>query len=390
MARRRLLAGSVASVALIAGGTTVAARLVGADDSPAEPEEEQGPENTAEVAVRDLEESTELDGTLGYSDLHSVSLMEGTVTALPESGTTLERGDMVAEVDGHKVPLFIGERPFWRPLQATEGEGQDATALADGPDVEQLEANLVALGYATEAELTVDEEWTDATTAAVKEWQEDLGVEEDGVVSPNDAVVLPESVRVASHSVEVGDPAQGPVLEVSEVDRQVTVDLETTDLGLLEVDQTVDVVLPDGSAVPGTVTSVSDTAEDPSADEGDGGEGGGGGGGGDEEDTTPTREVVIALDASDEANAEAIATFDQAPVTVEVVTPKAEQVPTVPVEALLALAEGGHAVERVGEDGTTELVVVDTEAFADGWVEISGEAIDNGELAEGDVVVVPT
>jgi hypothetical protein len=55
----------------------------------------------------------------------------------------------------------------------------------------------------------------------------------------------------------------------------------------------------------------------------------------------------------------------------------------VPVEALLALAEGGYAVERVKADGTTELVAVKLGAFADDKVEVSGD------LAEGDQVVVP-
>jgi hypothetical protein len=55
----------------------------------------------------------------------------------------------------------------------------------------------------------------------------------------------------------------------------------------------------------------------------------------------------------------------------------------VPANALLALLEGGYAVERVTDGGGTELVAVETGLFADGWVEVSGD------LAEGDEVVVP-
>ena len=55
----------------------------------------------------------------------------------------------------------------------------------------------------------------------------------------------------------------------------------------------------------------------------------------------------------------------------------------VPVEALLALAEGGYAVELAHDDGTTSLVAVELGAFADGWVEVTGD------VAEGDEVVVP-
>ena len=55
----------------------------------------------------------------------------------------------------------------------------------------------------------------------------------------------------------------------------------------------------------------------------------------------------------------------------------------VPVGALLALAEGGYAVE-VDRDGRRELVGVDTGLFADGQVEVAGQG-----LKAGDRVVVP-
>ena len=58
-----------------------------------------------------------------------------------------------------------------------------------------------------------------------------------------------------------------------------------------------------------------------------------------------------------------------------------------PVNALLALLEGGYAVEVVAADGTTHLVGVETGMFQDGWVEIE---VPSGGLAEGDKVVVPS
>ena len=69
--------------------------------------------------------------------------------------------------------------------------------------------------------------------------------------------------------------------------------------------------------------------------------------------------------------------------TVSVVTSAATGVLAVPVDALLALAEGGYAVERGGRRRHRELVAVEIGAFADGWVEVTGD------LAEGDDVVVP-
>ena len=79
------------------------------------------------------------------------------------------------------------------------------------------------------------------------------------------------------------------------------------------------------------------------------------------------------------------AAFDQAPVTVQVVSTAAENVVAVPVEALLVLAEGGFAVELVDDDGasTSHLVSVELGASADGWIQVTGD------VAEGDTVVVP-
>jgi hypothetical protein len=56
----------------------------------------------------------------------------------------------------------------------------------------------------------------------------------------------------------------------------------------------------------------------------------------------------------------------------------------VPVTALLALAEGGYAVEVEQSDGTTRLVAVDPGMYADGLVEISSEGV-----RPGDRVVAP-
>ena len=51
-------------------------------------------------------------------------------------------------------------------------------------------------------------------------------------------------------------------------------------------------------------------------------------------------------------------------------------------EALVALAEGGYAVEVTGPDGNRDYRAVSIGEFADGWVEITGD------LSEGDEVVV--
>ncbi|HKY67044.1 MAG TPA: hypothetical protein VJM49_11770, partial [Acidimicrobiales bacterium] len=214
---------------------------------------------------------------------------------------------------------------------------------------------------------TVDQDWTDATTDAVEEWQEALGLDDTGRIAPGDVVVHPSAVRVAAWATQLGAQAGGPALTVTGTAKEVTVDLEATRQQLVQVDQAVDVELPDGSSTTGRITAVGTVAEIPT-DESDT----------PMDDATPTVEVTIALD-----DPAAGGTLDEAPVVVRLVTSTAAGVTAVPVEALLALAEGGYAVERQLDGGTTELVAVELGAVADGWVQVTGD------LTEGDDVVVP-
>jgi Putative peptidoglycan binding domain len=272
-------------------------------------------------------------------------------------GSVIDRGQTVAEVDGLAVPLLFGDRPLWRQLDAT---------AEDGVDIRELEANLVALGFATADSLTVDQDWTPATTAAVKRWQDSLGRDQTGVVAPGDAVVLPGAVRVSAHPIPVGSPAGGPVLEVTGTIRLVSIDLDATKQSLVSAGEAVEVVLPDNTTTTGKITSVGSVAQAGQDADGDG------------SPDASTIEVLVALD-----DPGAGGSLDQAPVTVRVVTSVAQGVLAVPVNALLALADGSYVVERVESDGTTSQVPVETGAFADGWVEVTGD------LAEGDDVVVP-
>jgi hypothetical protein len=351
---------AVPAVVLVAVGATGAWRAAAGSDGSdgATPDTPTTATKTAAVERRDLTEREELDGTLGYGDTHDVSLAaQGTLTALPAVGTVVDRGQTIAEVDGRPVPLLIGDRPLWREL----GPG-----VADGPDVAEVELNLVALGIVSGADMTVDQTWTAATTDAVRAWQESLGLDETGRLGPASVVVQPAAVRVVARPGTVGNPASGPVLTVSGTTRQVAVALDADQQALVKAGQAVEVELPDGSTIKGKVADVgtvatADTSEsdNPGAD-----------------DPTPTIDVTVSLD-----DPTAAPHLDEAPVTVRVVTSAAEDVLAVPVGALLALAEGGYAVQVRGT-GAPRLVAVELGAFADGWVEVTGK------LAAGDKVEV--
>ena len=319
-----------------------------ASDSPAP---SASARSTATVTKRDISQTLDVDGTLAYGAETQLAFgRQGTITGLTPVGTTVDRGGELAEIDGLPVVLLFGDRPMWRDLQ----EG-----VTDGPDVEQLEANLIALGYGSTVALGPDQTWTTETTDAVKRWQHALGVDESGVVTQAAVVFQPGAVRIAEHLAEPGGSAGGPVLKVTSPTKQIAVSLSVKRRSLVSVGQPVRIQLPDGTMTDGTITTVGAVAHEG------------------QQGSDPTVDVAVALKDPSVAGS-----LEEAPVTVKITTTSAQGVLAVPVGALLALTEGGYAVERVNADGTTTLVGVQLGPFADGWVQVTG-------VKEADKVVTP-
>jgi peptidoglycan hydrolase-like protein with peptidoglycan-binding domain len=266
-------------------------------------------------------------------------------------------------VDNQPVTLLYGALPAYRPLQAG----------VSGADVRQLKENLKALGYRGHV---VDDAFTDATTAAVRKWQTDLGATVTGVIQPAQVFYAAGPVRVASHKVAVGDAATGQLLTYTGITKLVSVDLKVENAGLVRSGAAVTVTLPGATAVAATVADVG-TVATAAGGATEGALGGGSDTG--PRDSQPTIPVTIRL--ADQGQA---ISYDGAPVTVRIIAEKRTNVLCVPVSALLALREGGFGVEVV-EGVASRIVAVRVGLFADGRVEI----ID-GALTEGTAVGVPT
>jgi peptidoglycan hydrolase-like protein with peptidoglycan-binding domain len=355
-ARGVIVIGLAATVVAIVG--MVAVITEGASDA-GPPEQAAKATATAKVARQDLVARTDVDGTLGYAgDVNVLNQAQGTITSLPSEGTVVERGQALYWIDNRPIPLLYGDLPAWRRFEA---------GMSDGPDVRQLEQNLVALGYATEPELTVDERFTLATAAAVKRWQQAIGVAPTGAVELSDAVFLPDAVRVASVKAERGSAARPgeQILAGTTTGRIVRIDLDATKQALAKAGDRVEVKLPSGRTTTGTIAWVGSVAQTK----------------GQGETAKRVIEVTVTLD-----DPNATGTIDQAPVKVGITSDSRSGVLAVPVNALLALAEGGYGVRLVDEvaGAPGRIVAVKTGLFARGMVEISGESI-----AEGVTVEVP-
>ena len=331
---------SVLAAAVVTLGATGAAVVVRGDGGEIHPAA-TGPAATTTVQRQTLAESVTVDGKLGYGDpVPMKSAASGTVTWLPKPGRTIRLGGTLVRADNRRVVLLTGVLPIYRPLSPG----------VHGPDVLQFERNLRALGYSG---FTVDDRYSDVTARAVRRWQKKLHLPRTGTVDTSWAIVAAGPVRITELKVRVGDPAAGEVLTYTGEGSIVTVDAEADAAGWAQPGAKVSVDLPTGKKSAGTVTHVGAevTAED--------GE-------------DPTVPVTIKL-----GDPKAARGLSAAPVKVTHTGEQRKNVLTVPVPALLALAEGGYGVQVV-EGGTARYLAVEVGMFADGRAEISGAGLTDG------------
>jgi hypothetical protein len=192
--RRRRLPWLFVGIAAGAGGVAALSYLDSNETGSAATPTESVTLSAATVETRDLVEQVEYAAQLSFGGTDTVvAVADGTVTGTATTGSRLERGDVIVEVDAEPVVVLIGSSPFWREL----GNGDE------GEDVLALEANLAALGFDVDGDLTVDGDFTSTTADAVESWEESLGLE------PSGEVPLGRVVAVAGAATLVDSPAVG-------------------------------------------------------------------------------------------------------------------------------------------------------------------------------------
>jgi peptidoglycan hydrolase-like protein with peptidoglycan-binding domain len=379
-------------------------------------------DTTSSVTRRTLSESSTVDGTLGYgSTLELYDRLGGTFTWLPSVGAVVGRGGTLWRIDDLPAVLMYGSVPAYRALRQ---------GVSDGPDVIELNENLIDLGFDPYGAITDDEAFDEATAAAVKRWQKAEGLTETGEVELGRVVFAPGARRVTAVKVTLGQdppgakgspgkhkgkpakgkpakgkPARGkhakeepakqagkpakeepakdspskgspsgePAASVGEVVLTTTSTQQIVQLKvkpeqqqLARLGETVTVQLPGGGQASGHVTEVGTVASEASS-AGDEPKGNSGESG---EFTIP---VTIALDHH-------VAHLDEAPVSVELVKGVRRNVLTVPATALIATAGGGYAVEALASTPNDHRVTVPVTPgmFAGGYVEVEGAGVHEG------------
>ena len=138
----------------------------------------------------------------------------GVVTWLPKPGDVVEFGTVLYAVDHRPVILMKGALPMYREI---------AYKISDGPDVAQLERNLVNFGFVLDeattgdpTDLTVDQHVTPLTVSAIRTWQLSIGLTATGIVRHGDVIFRPEPVQISVLNAAAGDSVDGgSVLSVS-------------------------------------------------------------------------------------------------------------------------------------------------------------------------------
>lgn len=136
---------------------------------------------TYEVVEQTIGQSLQFAAVAEWATVTLVrAATSGVVTSIEfVAGDMVEGGDVLFTVDLRPVIIAAGDIPAFRDLQTGDS----------GPDVMQLESLLADLGF-----LVADpnEDFDDQTAAAVRAWQDSLGVPEDGVVRRGDLIFTPD------------------------------------------------------------------------------------------------------------------------------------------------------------------------------------------------------
>ena len=272
--------------------------------------------------------------------------------------------------------LMFGNTPAWRELR----EG-----MSPGEDITQLKQNLILLSYGSAKSLLANQYFDTNTAEAVKKMQADLGLTVTGQIAFGDLVFLsgssivnyslplpnlgvgvnPNNALVTLTPIESTETtigSDGIISITSKSLQKVQASIEVSNQDLINIGSKVQIELPDGSVVIGTIREIGKTAVVLEANQA--GE--------------PYLEVSVSLDEGI-----SLPEWAGAPVTVSVTKEVAQNVLSAPIPSLLALLEGGYALE-VLDQGSTRLVPVEVGIYADGWVEVEGIG-----LAPGTEIIVP-
>lgn len=273
----------------------------------------------------------------------------GVVTSVEIApGDQVVAGDVLYSVGLRPVVVAQGDTPMFR----------DLALKSEGPDVVQLQGLLTSLGfYAGE----IDGVFGSGVRAAVRDWQDSLALDDDGVVRRGDVVFvgsLPARV-VLTDDVSVGAPLVGGEVVVRELvgDPEFVIPLSPEQRSLVPLSADVFVTYDGGVWAGRIVEAVEDELRG---------------------------ELLLVLEGRDGGSvcgsdcARAVPLLGETSFATEIVVVPEREGPVVPVAAVLTNADGSTSV-RMATGGMAEVAVL---AVADGLAVVEG-------VTAGDVILLP-
>ena len=408
---------ATAAAVIVTAGAVAVAVIDPFKSAPAATGHGIGPTELAPVTEQSLSSQTQVNATLGYARSYSVVVpgsgssagssssgsigatgstgstgsssqgsagssgsgggSGGTFTTLPGVGKVVYQGQRLYSIDGSPVVLLYGSIPAYRSVSAG----------MTGTDVRSLNADLVALGYATSAELDPHSSYfSAATVTALEKLQAKLGVTQTGSLTLGQAVFLPTPARITSVATTVGAPAQPgtQVLQASSNRRLVTAQVDATLQPDVKAGDTVSITLPNNQTTPGVVSSVGTVATNPNSSSSGSSSSGSSSSSSSSSGGSGTATIQVNIKPT---HPSATGDLTSAPAQVTITTATVRHALVVQVDALLAMTSGdGYAVEVAGANGARHLVPVSLGLFddADGLVQVTSP-----HLSAGQEVVVP-
>ena len=199
--RKTLLVIAVVAVGALVVGLAVGSRLTSPADAAARTVPPDPTAITVPVEFRTLESKVVTRGDASFAGAVEVNLELTGLEAppivtgnVPEVGEQVVEGEAALEVAGRPVIALQGELPMYRTLRPG----------MTGPDVEQLERTLDRLGYDPG---TVDDAYSAATGAAVRELYSDAGYEPPAADAETSAAVAAaqDAVKAAEDEVRMAE-----------------------------------------------------------------------------------------------------------------------------------------------------------------------------------------
>ena len=258
--RRKTWALAAAAALVIATATGGVVAMSSAKQST--PSAQDTPPNTAKVEKGKLSAMVSQDGTLTYrarpdgSPYSVINRAGGTYTELPENGDKVGCGGVLYRVNDKPVVLLCGTVPTYRDLHIGDA----------GQDVRQLNRNLHQLGYDAGARPhRPSDNASPSRRDGARGAPARQGLRVTGALGIGDVVFLPESVRIAKVTAELGGSARpgAPVLKATSDTLHVQVNLDPSQQGEVKQGDRAQITLPGNTPVTGRVEGFGRVAQAP-------------------------------------------------------------------------------------------------------------------------------